>query len=75
MGKNVPASKNCGRVIRLAIGGTALSFFAIPDTTNPNPRKTISAMIDRIIILIKVTNPFTRVKPKKNVPISMIEPN
>ena len=59
-------------MIRLAIGGTAFSFFAIPETTNPNPRKTISAITHSINILIKVMIPFTRVNPKKNVPISII---
>ncbi len=72
IGKKVPARRNCGRVIKLAIEGTALSFLAIPETTNPNPRNTDRAITDRTIILRNVITPFTRVNPKNKFPISII---
>ena len=55
-----------------AMAGTELSFFAIPDTTNPNPRKTTNAIAESISIFTNVAKPFTRVNPKNNAPIAIM---
>ena len=70
--KNVPESKNCGRVMILAIGGTELSFFAIPDTAKPNPIKTMRPRVDKSSISNTVKMPCISVKPKRKWPIRII---
>lgn len=64
MEKNVPDKRNCGSVIRFAIGGTALSFFAKPLTTNPNPMKIINPIAHSSIMVRNVTIPCIMVNPK-----------
>ena len=61
-GKNVPASKNCGKVNRLANGGIVLSFLAKLLTINPNPINNMRATKLNTIISRKVTKPCTNVK-------------
>ena len=60
--KKVPASKNCGKVIRLAKGGIVLSVLATLLTIKPKPIKSNKAIKLRIIIWAKVTQPLTSVK-------------
>ena len=61
IGKNVPQSKNCGRVIILAIGGIVLSLRAIPETTKPKPIKTSYPIAANKSSLTSVQPPSTNV--------------
>ena len=55
--KKVPDNKNCGKVTILEIGGTILSFFAIPEMIKPKPINTIMPRVERISILTTVKAP------------------